>query len=243
MPTRWDAKWPSLQDLLSSLSIIIPVYRDQAALEALLPLLVDAKRQGAEIIVVGTREDPSCAAIANNAGVRYMEAPKGRGHQLRAGAEVAGGSCLWFLHADSRVTSNAASEVVSALTERAWGRFDIAFDCGTPTLRIVATMMNWRSRASGIATGDQAMFARAESYRAVGGFPAWSLMEDVALSDRLKRAYGRPACLASRAVTSSRKWHREGVVRTILSMWRWRYRFWRGEDPDLLAREYYGAKR
>jgi GT2 family glycosyltransferase len=98
--------------------------------------------------------------------------------------------------------------------------------------------MNLRSRLTGIATGDQAMFVRRTTFEEVGGFPSVALMEDIALSARLKRA-GRPLCLGRRVVSSSRKWEREGPLRTIWLMWRLRLAFFLGADPSDLARRYY----
>lgn len=225
--------------MLSDLSIVIPVYRDGPALETLLRELTQAISEGAEVIVVGTNDDPDSRTLALQHGVRYVESAKGRGVQLAAGAAAARGNALWFIHADSRLPEGAAVSVLDVLASQTWGRFDIRFDCGTWRLGLVARLMNLRSRASGIATGDQAVFVRVECYRAVGGFPQSPLMEDIALSTALKRAFGRPARAPGVIVTSSRKWHREGIMRTIVSMWRWRYRYWRGERPERLAQEYY----
>ena len=104
-------------------------------------------------------------------------------------------------------------------------------------LRVVERAMNLRSRLSGIATGDQAIFVARAAFEAVGGFPDIALMEDVALS-RTLRARSRPACLRAAAVTSSRRWERNGIARTIVLMWRLRLRYALGADPDELARLY-----
>jgi GT2 family glycosyltransferase len=101
----------------------------------------------------------------------------------------------------------------------------------------VAALMNLRSRFTGIATGDQAIFVRRSAFEAVGGFPDQPLMEDIELSKRLRRI-GRPACLRARAATSGRRWESRGVWRTILLMWRLRWRYWRGESAEVLARAY-----
>jgi GT2 family glycosyltransferase len=104
-------------------------------------------------------------------------------------------------------------------------------------LRVVAVLMNLRSRASGIATGDQAIFITREAFERVGGFPEQALMEDIEISRRLKRL-GRPACLRARVCTSGRRWEQRGVWRTIVLMWRLRWRYWRGESPARLAEAY-----
>ena len=97
--------------------------------------------------------------------------------------------------------------------------------------------MNLRSRLSGIATGDQGMFVTRDAFERVGGFPAQPLMEDIELSRRLKRL-GRPACLRARVRTSGRRWEQRGVWRTIVLMWRLRWRYWRGESAEAIARAY-----
>jgi hypothetical protein len=101
--------------------------------------------------------------------------------------------------------------------------------------------MNSRSRLTGIATGDQAIFVRREAFEASGGFPAIPLMEDVALSKILKRR-SPPLCLRERVVTSGRRWQRHGTFRTIVLMWRLRLAFALGADPRRLARRYEGAR-
>ncbi|MGL4230692.1 MAG: TIGR04283 family arsenosugar biosynthesis glycosyltransferase [Casimicrobium sp.] len=220
---------------------MIPVYRDADALRSLLTQLGDARAHGAEVIVVGTKDDSSSALIAQTGADLYLISQRGRGAQLGLGAEHATRELLWFLHADTQLPQNASALVCAALATHAWGRFDVAFDAATPMLKIVAWMMNRRSRWSGIATGDQGIFVRRDAYRAVGGFQLLPLMEDIALSDALRRAPegGKPACIASKLITSSRKWQREGVLRTIARMWWWRFRFWRGVHPEILAKEYY----
>ncbi|PWB62563.1 MAG: glycosyl transferase, partial [Bradyrhizobiaceae bacterium] len=154
-----------------------------------------------------------------------------------AGAAAARGDILLFLHADTRLPADADRHVRDALSGRAWGRFDVAIAGGHPLLPLVAALMNRRSRLTGICTGDQALFATRAAFAQAGGFPEIALMEDVAISRRLKRV-SRPACLAQRVVTSGRHWERRGVLRTILLMWRLRLAFFLGADPDLLARRY-----
>jgi hypothetical protein len=98
-------------------------------------------------------------------------------------------------------------------------------------------MMNLRSRLSGIATGDQAIFVRREAFEKIGGWPEIPLMEDIALSRALKRL-GPPLCIRQPVVTSSRRWEEHGILRTILLMWRLRLAYALGADPHRLARAY-----
>jgi hypothetical protein len=160
-----------------------------------------------------------------------------RGAQLQRGFEAASGQWIWMLHADS--TPDA--EVVAWLHQSrapCWGRFDVCFPGAGPLLKLVATLMNWRSRRSGICTGDQGIFVHRSLLDLIGGVPPQSLMEDIELSKRLKREMA-PLCPRLRLMTSARRWEQRGIVRTVVSMWWFRLRYWWGADPERLADEYY----
>lgn len=157
---------------------------------------------------------------------------------MNAGAAACSGELLLFLHADTRLPHDADVLVRRAAQgQRRWGRFDVAIDSPLPVMRVVEALMNLRSRRTGIATGDQAIFVRKDLFDQVGGFPDQPLMEDVALSTQLKR-HGPPACLRERVTTSARRWEREGPWRTILLMWRLRAAYFLGADPSKLALRY-----
>lgn len=224
------------------ISIVVPVLNEAEAIaQSLLPLQ-DLRGHTVEIIVTdgGSRDGTRDAAQA--LADRVIEAPRGRASQMNAGAGVAHGEVLLFLHADTRLPSGWSVKVRDALeaTNREWGRFDVRLDGGHPMLRIVEQAMNLRSRLSGIATGDQAIFVTRAAFDAIGGFPHIALMEDVALCSAL-RSRTRPACLRERVVTSSRRWERRGIARTIALMWRLRLEYALGADPDRLARMYRGT--
>ena len=153
---------------------------------------------------------------------------------MNAGARAASGHALVFLHADTRLPPNADRALAAALERAAWGRFDVRIEGHHPLLGLVAFAMNLRSRLTGIATGDQAIFVRREAF---DGFPELPLMEDVAFSKAMKRR-GRPACLREQVTTSGRRWERGGVLRTIFLMWRLRLLYWLGVPPQRLARDY-----
>ncbi|MGA7790819.1 MAG: TIGR04283 family arsenosugar biosynthesis glycosyltransferase, partial [Xanthobacteraceae bacterium] len=156
---------------------------------------------------------------------------------LNAGAALGTGDALVFLHADTALPENADRLIAAALWRRAWGRFDVRIAGRHPLLAVVARMINWRSRVTGVATGDQAIFVRREAFNSVGGFPDLPLMEDIAISRRLKRLC-RPYCIGAPVVTSGRRWEHHGVVRTIVLMWRLRLAYYFGVEPARLARQY-----
>jgi len=218
------------------LSIVIPALDEAAiirrALEALLPL----RMRGHEVIVVDGGSSDGTPEIARLLCDRVVAAPGGRAAQMNAGARLATGGALVFLHADTTLPLDALEEIVSSLKNHSWGRFDVSIEGRHPFLKVIAWSMNLRSRLTGIATGDQAIFARREAF---DGFPEIALMEDVAFSKAMKRR-GRPACLRARVHTSGRRWERRGVLRTVLLMWRLRLRYFFGADPDELARLYRG---
>ena len=221
-----------------TLSIVMPVLNEAAGIEDTLRALADYRARGVEVIVVDGGSSDDTVARAEPFADHVIEAPRGRANQMNAGAAVAKGDVLLFLHADTRLPGNADTLIANGLarSKRAWGRFDVRFDHGG-WLALVAFMMNWRSWASGIATGDQAMFMTRAAFDEIGGFPPIALMEDVAASAKLKRL-GRPLSLHERVTTSGRRWRQHGVWRTILLMWRLRLAFFFGGDPNSLARHY-----
>jgi rSAM/selenodomain-associated transferase 2 len=221
------------------LSIVVPTLNEAGALPALLADLGRLRTPGDEIVVVDGGSSDGTPALAAALADRVLSATPGRASQMNAGAAVARGDTLWFVHADSRVPADARDAIAAALdTGASWGRFDVRLSGTRPLLRLVEALMNLRSRASGIATGDQGIFVRRTAFEAVGGFPPIPLMEDIAISRALKRR-GRPRCVARpRLLTSSRRWEQRGIWRTILLMWRLRLAYALGADPGRLARRY-----
>ncbi|SDN64708.1 transferase 2, rSAM/selenodomain-associated [Halomonas shengliensis] len=222
----------------TTLSLILPVLDEAATLEATLTALAPLRRRGVEVIVVdgGSRDDS--AALAAPLCSRVLHSPAGRARQMNFGAAAARGDTLLFLHADTRLPEGAEAHVARALASgRCWGRFDIRLAGHSRLLPVISRAMNLRSRLTGIATGDQALFMTREAFAAVGGFPDQPLMEDIEVSRRLKRR-SPPACLRQRVTSSGRRWDSEGPWRTVWRMWRLRLRYWRGVAPEALAREY-----
>ena len=220
-----------------SISIVVPVLDEAAVLGTALASLAPLAAAGAEVIVVDGGSRDGTREIAEGRGCRVVSAPRGRAAQMNAGARVARGDALVFLHADTRLPENALDAISAALARSSWGRFDVTIVGKGWLLALVAAMMNVRSRLTGIATGDQAMFVRRDAFERAGGFPPIPLMEDVALSRALKKL-GPPACLEDRVATSGRRWEKHGTLRTILLMWRLRAAYAMGADPRSLARAY-----
>lgn len=222
-----------------SLSVIVPLFNEATQLPDLLAHLLPFQRAGSEVILVDGGSRDGSAELAAAAGFTVLRTDCGRALQMNKGAEKATGGVLLFLHADTRLPEDALQHVAASLVQRGfdWGRFDVCITGRPAMLRVVAHLMNWRSRLSGIATGDQAIFVRRAVFERVGGFPVQPLMEDVEMSKRLL-AFSRPACIAQCATTSGRRWESRGVWRTILLMWRLRWAYWRGTEAAELARRY-----
>jgi rSAM/selenodomain-associated transferase 2 len=222
----------------TTLSIIIPVLNEASGIETALTALSSYRARGAELIVVDGGSRDTTAALAQPLADRVVIAAQGRAHQMNAGAALARGNILLFLHADTQLPDNADTLVREGLARsgRNWGRFDVRINDG-PLLRLVALSMNLRSRITGVATGDQAMFVARAAFVAAGGFPPIALMEDITLSARLKRI-GPPLCLRARVTTSSRRWRENGILRTVFFMWRLRLAYFIGADPARLAQLY-----
>jgi rSAM/selenodomain-associated transferase 2 len=224
---------------MPSLSIIVPVFNEGERIAAALDALVPMRALGVEVVVVDGGSRDATVQRARLRASKVISAPRGRATQMNAGAEKATGDILLVLHSDTRLPSDADHVLLSGLERsgRTWGRFDVQVDSKKPLLSTVARMMNLRSRLTGIATGDQAIFVNRDAFRQVGGFPPIELMEDIALSKLLKRV-GPPLCLRERVVTSARRWEKRGVISTILLMWRLRLAYYFGADPKELAQLY-----
>ena len=225
------------------ISIIVPALNEADGITAMLAGLAPLRERGHEVIVVDGGSSDGTAALSRRDADRVASAPRGRSRQMNAGAALARGEVLLFLHADTRLPENADALILQGLAARgrAWGRFDVRIEGENRLLPVIAFLMNLRSRATGIATGDQAIFVRREAFERAGGFPSLELMEDIALSRSLKRV-SRPLCLADKAVTSGRRWERRGVLRTVLLMAWLRLAFFFGAEPASLARFYDGER-
>ena len=219
------------------LSIIVPVFNEAAGIAPALAALQGLRARGHEVIVADGGSSDATVDEARPLADSVLASPKGRATQMNAGARAATGNAFVFLHADTRLPERADALIEAALATHHWGRFDVRIDSAHPMLAVVGAMMNLRSRISGIATGDQAIFVTRAAFEAAGGFPRIALMEDIALSTSLKRT-GRPACLEEKVATSGRRWEKNGVLATIVLMWRLRLAWFLGANPERLARIY-----
>jgi rSAM/selenodomain-associated transferase 2 len=219
------------------LSVIMPVLNEAGGIEEALTSLAPLRTRGVEIVVADGGSSDATVALARPLADLVITVPRGRGVQMNAGAAASGGDVLLFLHADTHLPRDADALIRDGLVRSGctWGRFDVRIAGAHPLFPVIAVMMNLRSRITGIATGDQAIFISRAAFGA--GFPEIALMEDIAMAKRLKRA-GPPLCISSRAVTSGRRWEKHGVMKTILLMWRLRLFYFLGANPARLARSY-----
>lgn len=226
--------------IASKISIIIPALNEARALRQNLPKLQTYRDRGHEIILVDGGSHDQSLAVARPMVDRFIQTVKGRAHQMNEGAEVANNEVLLFLHADTGLPDLADELILKALdsTQHGWGRFNVKFSNEKFIFKVISVAMNIRSAMSGIATGDQAIFVNKLLFEDVGLFDRIPLMEDVALSKKLLK-YSRPSCLQETVRTSSRRWEKNGIYRTIFLMWRLRLAYFLGARPEKLADQYY----
>ncbi len=222
------------------LSIILPTLNEAPVIVQTLTALQPLREAGHEVIVVDGGSDDDTITLSRPYADKIIQGPRGRSRQMNAGAKLASGEILLFLHADTFLPRRADRLIIEGMNgkRRKWGRFDVKLSGKHPLLRAIEFLMNWRSRLSHIATGDQAIFLKRDLFESIGGFPEIDLMEDIALSKILKR-FGRPLCLWQRVLTSSRRWEGKGLFRTIFLMWFLRLSYFLNADPKRLARLYY----
>jgi rSAM/selenodomain-associated transferase 2 len=230
-----------------TISVIIPALNEERTIMA--TLAHTATLGFDELIVVdGGSLDQTPALVESyrqrtqspaQSPVRLVTAPCGRARQMNEGAKASGGEILLFLHADTQLPDDAKTMIETTLADQGMvgGRFDVRFDRPSMWGAIISRMMNWRSRLSGIATGDQALFVRRHIFEQIGGFADMPLMEDIDFSRRLKQK-GATAALTATVTTSFRRWEQHGPLRTILLMWGLRFLYWIGVRPHTLSRWY-----
>ncbi len=222
------------------ISIIMPVLNEAPAIARTLLALQPLREAGHEVIVVDGGSQDDTPALSKSYADMIIQSPRGRSRQMNAGAKRASGEVLLFLHGDTLLPSEADRLIIEGMRgmESQWGRFDVKLSGKHFLLRIIEFLMNGRSRLSGIATGDQAIFVRRKLFDEIGGYPEIDLMEDIALCKILKK-YGKPLCIRQPVLTSSRRWEEKGFLRTILLMWFLRLAYFFQVNPSRLAKLYY----
>jgi len=220
--------------MASRLAVVIPTLEEAGQIRASLEALAPLRARGHEVIVVDGGSRDATVELARPLADHVLTSARGRAIQMNAGARVARANALVFLHADTRLPALGDALILNALKVYPWGRFDVRIEGSHRLLGLVACAMNLRSRLSGIATGDQAIFVRRDLFV---GFPEIALMEDIAFS-RLMKRLGAPACLRERVTTSGRRWEARGILRTIFLMWRLRLLYALGVAPQRLGRDY-----
>ena len=225
-----------------TISVIIPTFNEETTLARTLAQ-TSAMPMEEVIVVDGGSTDRTVpmahAFLTRVPHLRLVMSLQGRARQMNEGVKASRGDILLFLHADTQLPSNARAVIERALSgmRAIGGRFDVQFESESPWAPIVSSLMNWRSRWSGIATGDQAIFIRREMFDRLGGFADIPLMEDIDFSRRMKQA-GQTVALHETVTTSFRRWERQGPLRTIVSMWTLRLLYWLGVEPHRLHRWY-----
>ncbi len=222
------------------LSVIVPTLNEAHGISVFLTALQALRANGHEIIVVDGGSSDNTAGFAFPLADKIIHAPKGRALQMNAGAAQAKNDVLLFVHADTYLPAQADQHIMDCLarTKKSWGRFDVSLTGLHPMLKVIAWCMNKRSRLTGIATGDQAIFVTHQMFQSVGGYPAIALMEDIALCTLLRQK-SAPLCLDAKVVSSGRRWEKHGLWRTLFFMWRLRLEYFFGADPQQLARRYH----
>ena len=219
------------------ISIIIPVLNEEQNVKALLQQLQIYRQQGNEVIVVDGGSDDETVSISKPLADKVITSDAGRAKQMNKGVAESTNEVLWFLHADTSIPENVIETVQESLIKNDWGRFNIRLSGSHFLFRIIEKMINIRSCLSGVATGDQGIFVKRKTFDSTGGYSEIPLMEDVALSYKLK-AISQPVSVKETLTTSSRRWEKNGIIKTILLMWYLRFLYWIGVTPDKLAKLY-----
>jgi len=225
---------------MSLISIIIPTLNESESIEKTLNSLHTTLKEGNELIIVDGGSNDDTILKCKNYTDKVYTATKGRAIQMNVGADKSTNDILLFLHADTLMPQNFSAENLTALATitNEWGFFKVKFTSHHLLLRLVSTLMNTRSCLTRIATGDQAIFIKKELFKKIGGYKEIPLMEDIELSISLKK-YSKPYCVKEFVMTSSRKWESNGIIKTIILMWKIRFLYFFGVSPQKLVNIYY----
>jgi len=221
-----------------SVSVIVPTLDEASGIAQTLAALRRQTEPVLELIIADGGSTDGTADVARPLADRVIAAQRGRARQMSSGASVAAGDVLWFVHADTVPGEGAVAAIRAAVRGgQCWGRLRSRLDGRRWPFRVIERFIHWRALATGISTGDQTLFVTRDAFERVGGFPDLPLMEDLAITRALRRIQWPAACPVN-ATTSSRRWERDGIWRTVRLMWWLRLAFWLGADPARLARRY-----
>ena len=222
------------------LSIIIPSLNEAEHITQTLLKLQELRNQGHEVILCDGGSRDKTLQLAKNLVDHILSTQAGRAKQMNAGSKLATGDILCFLHADTLIPADFANLITGTLSDsdRIWGRFDIRLSNTSLTYKVIAWFINKRSCISGVATGDQGIFIISNKFLKLNGYADIPIMEDIELSKRLLKI-SRPICITkSFLITSSRRWEKNGIIKTVLLMWRLRLGYFLGASPTKLAKAY-----
>jgi rSAM/selenodomain-associated transferase 2 len=219
------------------ISVVIPTLNEASNIGQTLAQVRQAGE--CQIVVVDGGSEDGTPEIAGRYADMVLSASRGRARQMNVGARAATGEILLFLHADTVLPQGFSGLLAQAFADPhvVGGRFDVRLNAPGWPFRMIEMMMNLRSRLTRISTGDQAIFVRREAFLAIDGYPEVELMEDLALSRKLRRM-GKIACLRAQVVTSARRWQRDGMLKTIVLMWTLRLAHALGVSPERLKTFY-----
>lgn len=220
------------------ISVVIPAFNESDNIIPTLKCLQTLRSKGHEVILADGHSTDNTIVLAEPLVDKIIHSAKGRAVQMNNAASHAQGEILWFIHADTIVPDNAHQLILNKIDNNHWGRFDVRLSGQHFLFRIIEHLMNFRSRVSGIATGDQGIFIRKHIFQKLNGYADIPLMEDIEMSKRLKQI-SRPACISEKLITSSRRWEKHGIIKTILLMWRLRLAYFLGVSPSKLVTKYY----
>lgn len=220
------------------ISIIIPTLNEADTLPVTLKSLQALRGEQIEIIIADGGSCDGTLEIACSLADTVLSTHKGRARQMNAGAARANGDVFLFLHADTRLADNATRMIEQHSLPHQWGRFDVRLSGQHWLLCVIGWLMNRRSCLTGIITGDQGLFVHRTLFEKNGGFPDIPLMEDIAISKKLRRG-NPPVCLKSRIIVSARYWEQHGVWRVMFKMWWLRLAYFFGAPAERLAKHYY----
>lgn len=232
---------PEGENRAPRISIILPVLNEADGInEAISRLRALDSGRCSEIIVADA--DPSGGTISaiGDGAVRTILSERGRARQMNRGAAIAAGDVLLFLHADTILPPKAFSLIQTAMRDQRYvaGAFDLGFDTRRKIFKVTEQYVFLRTRLTKVPFGDQAIFIRRDYFEKIGGYREIPIMEDVELMSRIRKRRGRIRIIPAKALTSPRRYEREGLFFCTLRNWLLQTLYMLGVPPERLAKWY-----